>query len=263
MRWRHSPLFSALHTLRVLARTELALQTRGSVLGLFWLLVEPLFLFLVYSYVFGFILSVRFDYNATDASFSELLFAALIPFSVFQSSVITALQSLRVNKNTLLGSSVSPLVFVLVPTATSIVAELFGLLALIAWVLYQGAMPFYLLAILPLLITVRLVLSAAISLFASILVVFIRDFDFLVRMAMTLLLFATPIIYPASLVPSHLQWIYEMNPFYHLVEAYRHVLILGELPGVGFYLVLFVAVGLLFISIRFFNATIERAKEFL
>jgi ABC-type polysaccharide/polyol phosphate export permease len=263
MRLNVASLMSGFHTIRVMARTEIELQTRGSVLGFFWLVIEPLFLFAIYSFVFGFILSVRFDYNASDASFSELLFAALIPFSVFQSSVIASSQVLRANKNTLLGSPVSPVVFVLTPTVTSVIAELCGLAALLLWVLISGRMSILLLAMLPILMGARVMLSAAFSLIVSVLVIFIRDFDFLVRMGLTLLFFATPIIYPASLVPDEFKWVFELNPFYYLIEAYRHVLILGQMPDAPFYGVILGIGVLLWLAYRFFNASIERAKEFL
>ena len=80
---------------------------------------------------------------------------------------------------------------------------------------------------------------------------------------LTMLFFATPILYPVSRVPERFHWLFEFNPFYHLVTAYRAVIIEGAPPPTSFFVVLGLGLLLAWLARRFFDATVERAKDLL
>ncbi|MBF0219647.1 MAG: ABC transporter permease [Gammaproteobacteria bacterium] len=251
------------HALLLMLRRDIQQRVIGSAFGLLWLIIQPLFLLVVYSVVFGFLLKVRFGAEEDTLAFSLYLMAGLLPFIAFQESLQRAGTTLADNHGLIDRSNFPPLLLPIMAVLTSITAELLGLIILIfaVWIIRGTLSPWLLL--LPLLIGVRLLLSFALASFISVLTPFLRDLNQVIAMLLTLLFFATPIIYPSSLIPADWQWVAMLNPFYYLVESYRNVIIIGKPPLPGFYLL---AAGSLLVSLVglwFFNKAITRAKAFL
>jgi len=82
--------------------------------------------------------------------------------------------------------------------------------------------------ILPVIIVVLLVSGLSFGLGS--IAVFFRDITQAVGMVLNLVFFLTPIVYPASLVPENLRWLFTLNPFYFIVEISRNTLVRGKLP---------------------------------
>ena len=247
----------------LLTARDLRQRTTGSMLGWVWLLVQPAFLLLVYTFVFGLVLQVRFVPGAGTLSFALYLMAGLMPFMAFRESVERGGKALTANRQLLQRVLTPPSVFPMVVTFSSVVTEAIGLgllLLVVPWV-GEGLTPWVLL--LPLVMLARLLISLALAWVMSILTVFVRDLHQLVSLLLTMLFFATPILYPISRVPEGFHWLYVFNPFYHLVAAYRAVIVEGTPPAGGFYLVLGFSLLLVLLARGFFDATIERAKDLL
>lgn len=241
---------------------RLAAQTRGSVLGLGWLVLEPGFLFALYTVVFGQILKVRFGAGDGIGGFALYLWCGLIPYTALQQAVLSSAEVLPGNRPLLLHTRfpgwLLPLVEVLSGSATEIIG--LGLLILtLAWV---GELSPWL-ALAPGLMLVRLLLTLGLAWIASVLAVFARDFGQLVRMLLTLGFFATPIIYPPAMIPPEWRWLEAVNPFHWLIAAYRAVFLEGIAPPVGFWWL--AGFSLLFSggALAFFNRALNRAKDFL
>lgn len=235
----------------------------GSVLGWVWLLVQPAFLLMIYTFVFGLVLQVRFSPGAGTLSFALYLMAGLMPFMAFRESVERGGKALITNRQLVQRVLTPPLVYPMVVVLGSLVTELIGLGLLLLAVPFfgEGLTPWVLL--LPLVMLGRLLLSLAFAWLVSIFTVFVRDLSQFVNLLLTMLFFATPILYPLSRVPERFHWLFELNPFFHLVSAYRAVIIDGAPPPVGFYWVLLLGLLLVLLAWRFFGLTIERAKDLL
>ncbi len=247
----------------LLTAREIRQRTTGSVLGWGWLVIQPAFLLAIYTFVFGVVLQVRFVPGGDTLGFALYLMAGLMPYTAFRESVERGANSLTSNRQLLQRVLTPPAVFPVVVTLSSVVTEAIGLgLLLVAVLLLGGGLSFWVL-LLPLLILCRLLLSLAVAWLVSTLTVFLRDLGQLLNLLLTLLFFATPILYPVSQVPEGYSLVFELNPFYHLVSAYRAVILEGAAPPAGFYVVLAGAVVLLLLSRRFFDATVDRAKDLL
>ena len=83
---------------------------------------------------------------------------------------------------------------------------------------------------LPLLVAIQMALTMGTVFFLSALSVKYRDIRFVVPLGLQIWMFASPVIYPASVVPARLQDIYLLNPMAALIEAYRAVIIHGRAP---------------------------------
>lgn len=252
------------HALRLLVLRDLSNRYKGTMLGLVWLFLQPLLMVVVYSFVFSVIMKVKIP-GAVDNPyhFAIYLMAAMMPFSAFQEAVTISSSVLFANSALLQKSTFPPILFPLVPVLSTVVTELIALVIIVvaAWLLLDTVSST--LYFLPLLILVRLMISLGAGYFVAILSVFIQDLKQALGFLLTILMFMTPIVYPIEMVPEQFLFLNDCNPFYHLLDAYRSVIIRNEPPGVGFYGVALFSVLFLYASMWFFQKTIVRAKDFV
>jgi ABC-type polysaccharide/polyol phosphate export permease len=95
--------------------------------------------------------------------------------------------------------------------------------------------PVWLLGV-PLLFVVQFLLTCGVALFVSTATVFFRDLEHITDVLLTLLFYATPIIYSADRLPEDYEWVVRINPLAPVMEGWRDVLLDGELPGTSFLL---------------------------
>lgn len=256
-------IFSHTHALRLLIRRELSSRYKGTVLGIFWLFLQPLMMVVVYSFVFSVIMKVRISGMDNSYHFALYLMAAIMPYMAFQDALLSASNSLFAGSS-LLHKSTLPAIFLpLVPILATVVTELVALaIIMLATYLLLHQISWYWL-LLPLLVLVRLCLSIAIGYVLATLSVFIQDLRHALGLLLTMFMFLTPILYPVSMIPAEFIPMNNLNPMYHLLDAYRAVILRGELPDIGVVYVAGLAVVLLLFGIYFFHKTIDRAKEFV
>ncbi|PLY14732.1 MAG: hypothetical protein C0631_09410 [Sedimenticola sp.] len=247
----------------LLSARDLKQRSAGSYLGWLWLVLQPAFMLLIYTFVFGVILKVRFQTGSGTGDFALYLMAGLFPFNAFREAADRSTSSLTSNRQLIQRVVFPPVLLPLVVSMTSLVTEIAGLaiVALAVLVMGEGLTPWVLMF--PLLMLARFLLNLGVGWVLSVLNVFFRDMNQLIGMLLTLLFFGTPIIYPASLVPEKWVWIYKLNPFYHLVSAYRSIFIEGIPPEVGFYIVLVLSAVIALLGLVFFSKTLDRAKDLL
>ncbi len=252
-----------LATLALLVARDLRSRVAGSYLGMVWYIAQPLFLILLYGYVFGAVLGIRFHRDQPSDHFVLYLMAGMLPYIGLQESVSRAASALIDNRSLLDASPLPIWLYPLVPVVSSAVTELFALsiLIVIAWWL-TGSLSMWVL-LLPLLLLARLLLSAGLGLSFSVLTPFLRDISQLLGMLLTLLLFATPIFYPAEMVPERWRWVFEVNPFYYLVTAYREVLLEHRPPFLELGIALLAGGLVAWGGLRLFQRLAPRARDVL
>jgi ABC-type polysaccharide/polyol phosphate export permease len=246
-----------------MVRRDTLLRLKGTMLGPLWLLAQPLFLLLVYSFVFSGILKLSFRPGGGTGDFALYLFAALIPFSAFQDGLLRASGSLLENRDLLLKTQMPPALFPAVATVGTLVQEVTGLFILILTAWIMGYVPGTTLVLLPLLVVLRLLLTFALAPLLALLSVFIKDLGQLLPMLLTALFFTTPIIYPLEMVPAQYRVIIEANPITWLVQSYRAVILENHWPLDD--LMILAMAGLLLILLigALFMRFQHRAKDFL
>ena len=256
-------IFSHTHTLRLLIAKDLAGRYRGTVLGFFWLFLQPLIMVLVYSFVFSVIMKVRIPGMDNSYHFALYLMAAMMPFTAFQEAITSASNSLFVSSSLLHKSTLPPVLIPLVPILSTVVTEAMALtIIMVAAYILLEQVSYYLL-MLPLLVLIRLIFSLAVGYIVAILAVFIQDLRQALGLILTMVLFLTPVFYPVEMIPAQFVVFNDFNPIFHLLDAYRALLLRGEMPGVGLYYMAGFSLLLLVFSLFFYQKTIERAKEFV
>ncbi|NET31317.1 MAG: ABC transporter permease, partial [Cyanothece sp. SIO1E1] len=117
----------------------------------------------------------------------------------------------------------------LVPTFSAFIESTFGLISLIVFVGFLTQKIYATLWLLPLIWIPQILLTAGLGYLAAGLTVFLRDIPQTLGVLLNLWFYATPIIYPASLIPDKLRdWIFWLNPMAAIAEIYRDLLLVGE-----------------------------------
>lgn len=210
-----------------LLRRDLHERYAGTALGVLWLLVQPLFMLLVYALVFGEILQLRFGGQGGQAQFAAYLFAGLTAFNATAEVLVKAPGLLSGQRELLLNSPLSPVLLPLLPVVSSLVLELLSIGLLCLWLCVQGhCSALGLLFYLPFLLA-RVLLSAGFAYLLAVLGVFLRDLRQLVPTLMGVLLLASAVVYPPDMVPERFRFCLQINPLAQLAEAYRAALLEG------------------------------------
>lgn len=234
--WEHRELVKAM------ARRSLKARFRGSVLGLLWPLIHPFCLFWVYLFLFAKILAASkgidlsvYQLEGVDPQLVEnyyfpvYLFSGILAWTAFGEAVQRNSQAITGNGNLIkkmaFPSEVMPLAECLATTAI----QVFGTTVFLGFMFVGGFWPapsFAQLCVWPLLLVLQLVFTYGMSLIVGTLQVFLRDTDHILTVLITFWMFLTPIFWSVHLeqVEPYLPYM-GWNPMYHLMEAYRNVLV--------------------------------------
>ncbi len=218
-------LFGYRALIRNLVFKDLTLKYRASVLGAVWSLLNPLLLILVYTLAFKSVLRVPME------NYTYFLLVGLLPWTFFSSSLTAATQAITGNAN-LIRKVYFPRETLPIATILFTFSQLLLALAVFlpALVLVSGvrlqwtALLFGPLLLLHLLFTLGLAFTLATC------TVFFRDVAHLTEVAVILLFWMTPIIYPASMAPPVLQAFFKLSPLAAFAIAYQDVLFWGRVP---------------------------------
>jgi ABC-2 type transport system permease protein len=223
---------------------ELRGKYKRSVLGWGWSLLNPLASIAIYWLVFGIFLKI--DPPTGDpsglSSYALFLVCALLPWNFFQMGVETSPETLISNGNLIKKVYFPREILVIASTASILVTFAVELVVLGVLLLIAGNMVLPWIPVLLVLVAIQFVLVLGLALLLSVLNVYFRDVKHFVSLAMKILFYTVPVVYPLSLVPKHkdvagmsipVRQIYELNPLVAMVECYRAVLYDLRFPSFG------------------------------
>jgi len=207
-----------------LTKKELKVKYRGSFLGFFWSLLNPILIMLVYSFVFSIVLRQGIK------EFSVFLLCALLPFNFFSNSVNYGSGSVISNANLVkkiyFPKEIIPLSIVF-SNLINFLLELIILFIVLSIFRYKFYTYLY---FLPVVMIVQVFFVSGVSLLVSSLNVLFRDLQHLVSILMMVWFFGTPIIYPLSMVPERFQFIMQINPMAVFATFYRNIFYYVKYP---------------------------------
>jgi lipopolysaccharide transport system permease protein len=214
-----------------LTQRDITARYKGSMLGIVWLIVQPLATLLVYTFVFSVVFKARWIGGSdSKAEFAMILFAGLLVFNFFAES-LTRAPSLVVSNPSYVKKVVFPLeILAFVNLGTALFYALVSLLIWTAFYMALFGLPPLTALALPAVLLPLAMLILGISWLLSSLGVFVRDIVHVMSLVVTLLLFLSPIFYPISALPPLFQQFMHLNPLSFVIEQSRNVLIWGKLP---------------------------------
>jgi homopolymeric O-antigen transport system permease protein len=219
-----------LFLLKEMVVRDIRARYAGSGLGLLWAVLHPILWMLLYTAVFSVVLRVPVERGF--ATFPEFLMAALLPWMAIHEGISRSAAAL-IDNAAVVKKAVFPVeTLVLAVVVAAIVNQLVAFLVFGVYVFFLGHLSPWILLAIPALV-LQALLTYGIGCFAATITAFVRDAGQAIGILLTVLFFATPIVYPASLVPERFRPLLEANPIAHLAAWYRTAFTLHTLPDVG------------------------------
>jgi ABC-type polysaccharide/polyol phosphate export permease len=236
----------------------------GSLLGLYWSIINPIITLLVYILVFGVFLKVRLPGDNDIWDFALYFAAAFLPWTAFQTSVMRAASSIVDNKNYIKKVPFPSEIFPVYVTLSEFVNLLISLGIFFALFVVLKGVPTIFILMLPLAIILQMMFTLSLAFFLSSGSVYFRDIPQIVTAIFMIWFWATPIAYTVNLIPDRFHWIVTLNPAYYMLEIYRDALYYGKIPDMSILVPFTVFSFVLFIgSIWFYKKTKSGFGELL
>ena len=248
--WRYRDL------LWMFVRRDFVAVYKQTILGPLWFFIQPLFTTLIFTVIFSGVAQIPTD------GFPAMLFylAGMTPWNYF-STCLTKTSNTFVANAGIFGKVYFPRLIVPLSIVVSTMIQ-FGIqfllfIAVFIYFMATGANVSPQWGWIAILTPALVVLMATLGLGAGILVSSLttkyRDFTFLIGFGVQLMMYATPVIFPMSVVPDRYRWLIQLNPMTAPIEAFRAIFLGGPIPwsALGFSTALTAA--LLFVGIVIFN----------
>lgn len=240
-----------------LTKREVIGRYRGSVLGIAWSFFNPLIMLAVYTVVFSTVFQARWNVGSdSKTEFALVLFIGMIVHGILAESMNNSPTLMLRNVN-----YVKKVVFPLeiLPWVVLGSTLFHACVSLLVWSLFYLAVNYSLqwtFIFLPLVLIPLVLFSLGVSWALASLGVYIRDIGQMTGVLTTILLFMSPIFYPASMLPEPYQTIIYLNPLTFIIEQARNVLIWGIIPDwIGLVIAYIVSVLVAWTGFAWFQKT--------
>ena len=243
--WRYRELFA------FLAWRDILVRYKQTVIGILWAVLRPFLTMIVFSFIFGRLAKLPSD----GIPYPVLVFAAMLPWQFFASSLTEASNSLISNANMLSKIYFPRLVLPTSAVIVSLVDFLISFVILAGMMVWYGIWPtWHLLALVPL-TCLAFLASMAAGLWIAALNVEYRDFRYIVPFLVQFGLYVSPVGFSSSIVPENLRFWYSLNPMVGVIDGFRWAIAGAQTqiywPGFG--LSVFVVFALLASGVWYFR----------
>ena len=233
---------------------EIKARYKQSILGYFWVILNPTAQMLVMSFAFSVILRVPTN-AAGNIPYSIFLFVALLPWNLFANSLFSASASL-VGSASLITKVYFPRSILVISTILAkIVDFLFANIVLIIYMIaYRMPVNLNLLWVIPIFF-IQQIFTLGLSLFFAASNLIYRDIQYLLSLGLLLWMYLTPVIYPADLVPAKFKIIFQLNPMAVIINAYRQTILGNGVPNYTSLLIaLILSIIVLLLGLSYFKS---------
>ncbi len=224
---------------------EVKARYKQSVLGYFWVILNPLAQMLVMSFAFSLILRIPTN-SSGHIPYSIFLFVALLPWTLFANSLNSASSSLVTSSSLITKVYFPRTILVLSTIFAKIIDFLFALSILVIYmIIYQIPITISIFWVIPIFF-IQQIFTLGISLFLAAANLLYRDIQYLLTLILILWMYVTPVIYPADIVPAKYKLLFQINPMSVIINAYRQTILGGSEPK---YISLLIAAIVSFITL--------------
>ena len=204
------------------ALRDIKVRYKQTIFGGAWAIIQPLVLMVVFTFVFGRVLSVETPPGVPKPLF---YYAGLVPWTLFATSLTSASESLSANSSLVQKIYFPRLILPISSVGSGLVDFIVALSFLFVMIFIYGLGISLNVLWLPLLTLLALLSAVAVGLWLSALNARYRDVRYVIPFLITVLLFVTPLFTPSSQVPESIRPFYFLNPMAGVVEGFRWALI--------------------------------------
>jgi lipopolysaccharide transport system permease protein len=244
--WNYRELFS------VLARRDISVRYKQTVIGAAWALIRPLLTMVVFTVVFGKLAKLPSD---GTTPYALMVFAGMLPWSFFSTALADASSSLVSNANLINKVYFPRLIVPIAAVMTAFVDFLISFAILVGLMVWYQFMPGWQILLLPVFAAIAFMVSLGMGVWITALNVKYRDFRYVIPFIVQLGIYASPVGFSSSIIPEGWRLLYSLNPMVGVIDGFRWCLLGGEshfyLPGL--WLSLGVTAFVLWLGIRQFR----------
>jgi lipopolysaccharide transport system permease protein len=215
--------------LYVFVRRELAVRYRQAVIGVLWVVLQPLITALILTLVF----SVFARVSTGDLPYPVFALSGLVIWQYFSRAVVEGTQSLVANVALISKVSFPRLIVPLTPSVAAGVDCLIATVLLLAMTFTLGVGLKWTVILIPGIIVMTGLLAAGCVLWLAPLNAMYRDVAVALPFVLQITMYLSPVAYPVDLVPERIRWIYELSPIAVLMETTRWAVVGGKPPSLA------------------------------
>jgi len=248
---RLSELWAYREVLYYLAWRDIKVRYRQTLIGVAWVVLQPLATMVVFTIFFGRVARIPSE----GVPYSVFCLAGLVPWQFFASGLTNASNSLVLNTH-LIAKVYFPRLLLPLARVLAGIPDVMISLMLVAAVMWYHGIPLRpgSLVWLPIFLLLACVTIIGVSLFLSALNVRYRDVQHVIPFLVQLWLFATPVVYPSSLLSTSWRTVYGLNPMVGVVDGFRWALLAtGEPPSLSVTASALAAIVILVLGAFFFR----------
>ena len=201
----------------ILALREVQLRYRQTILGVAWVILQPLLTTAIFTVIFGVLMKTQSD----NVNYVLFAFVGLLPWSVFSQSLQRAGISLT-REVRLITRIFFPRIIIPISNAASTLLDFLVsfVLMLILLLIYKIPLSINMLTI-PVLLLFTMVLSIGVGIIFAALNVYYRDFTYVLPFVIQVWMYASPLAYSSKLIPQSWTWVYDLNPLVGIINGFR------------------------------------------
>lgn len=222
---------------------DIKIRYKQTVLGAAWAIIQPFFMMVVFTLFFGKLAKIPSE----GVPYPIFSYAALLPWTFFAEGVTRSTNSMLSNSGILTKVYLPRIIMPLSGVISPIIDFLISFVIFILMMYYFGYFPTIRIIILPLLLILAAGTALGIGLWLSVLNARYRDVGYAVPFLIQLWLYASPVVYPSSLIPEPYLALYGLNPMAGVIEGFRWALI-GTNPPSSIIYVSILVVALMLVS---------------
>lgn len=197
---------------------------KRSVLGVLWSFLNPLLLMCVQYVVFSQLMKFEVEYYAA------YLLSGIVLYNGFSDCANQSMHAITGNSTLITKVYVPKYIYPVSKVLSTVINTVLSMIPLLLIALLNGVKPSFAWLLIPVVLAVLLLFTIGMGFLLSALLVFFRDIEFLWGVFTTLWMYATPIIYPVSILPDWIEPLEVFNPMYHYVTLLRTVVLDGCAP---------------------------------
>jgi lipopolysaccharide transport system permease protein len=246
--WRYRELFL------ILAWRDISVRYKQTIIGILWAILRPFLTMIVFTVIFSRIAKLPSD---GSAPYALMVFAAMLPWSLFSNALSESSNSLISNAN-LIGKVYFPRL--IIPAATMVTAFmdfLISFIIMVGMMAYYQFAPGWQMLLLPLFVILALLASLGPGLWITALNVKYRDFRYIIPFVVQFGLYVSPVGFSSKIVPEQWRPFYSLNPMVGVIDGFRWCILGGDSPiyAPGFIVSLAIILFLLWLGVSRFRKT--------
>ncbi len=200
---------------------DIKVRYKQTVLGGLWAIIQPFFMMVIFTLFFGRLAKVPSD----GVPYPIFSFSALVAWTYFAHAITDSGNSLVGSTNLITKVYFPRLIIPLTPVLAGLLDFSIAFVVLIGMMFYFHIYPTIMALFLPLLIILMMLTASGVGMFLAALNAKYRDIRYTIPFLVQFWMFASPIVYPASMVPEKYHLIYALNPMVGVIEGFRSVLL--------------------------------------